>query len=176
MPFAAKPSFHSHQNRILRHLFGRVIQLCVRADPMPLEKAAQYRGLKIACCGFALALIAIAVSNQIPRSGPSNNGSLSVRTREALFLVPCVVGSVLMFAGFVRIGVTARPGLVLFGGLSLFLAASFLPLLSAPFLSAFATGHSTVPFLLPLFVFRVLGLILFSMGMLRSLSVGRKEI
>jgi hypothetical protein len=141
-----------------------------------VEKAAQYRGLRIACCGFVLVLIAIAVSNQVPRLSSSNNGSFSVRARQAALLIPSIVGSVLIFAGVIRIGTTARPGILLFGGLSLFLAASFLPLLSAPFLSAFATGHSAVPFLLPLFVLRFLGLILFSMGILRSLGAGRKEI
>lgn len=123
---------------------------------MPLEKTSQQRGLKIACCGFALVLIAIAVGLQLPRPD-STNKITNVRVGESVFLLPSVVGSVLIFAGLVRIGITARPGVVLFGGLALFLVASFLPLLSASFSSTIATRHSAIPFLMPLVVLRTRG-------------------
>jgi hypothetical protein len=142
---------------------------------MPLEKVSQQRGLKIACCGFALVLIAIAVGLQLPPSGSSTSEITSMRVGESVFLVPSVVGSVLIFAGLIRMGITERPGVVLVGGLALFLIASFLPMLSASVLSTVATRHSAIPILLPLVVLRLLGLILFSMGILRFLSAHRKK-
>jgi hypothetical protein len=144
-------------------------------DAMPLEKVSQQRGLKIACSGFTLVLIAIAVELQLPPSGSSTSEIISMHLGESAFLVPSIVGSVLIFAGLVRIGVIARPVVVLIGGLALFLVASFLPLLSASFLPTFATRHSTVPFLMPLVVLRLLGLIFFSMGILRLLCAQRKK-
>jgi hypothetical protein len=140
---------------------------------MQIENAVQPLGWKIALCGVALMLIGVALGAQTQRDNPAGTVVTAKDARGMVPLVPSVVGAVLTFLGAIRISLATRPLRSAALGFVLVVVVSTLPLAAAELFPELKTYRWTVPSVLPLFVFRIVGLIFLSTGVLRLLSKAR---
>lgn len=142
--------------------------------PTRAANVTQVIGLKIALCGVALISIAVAIASQPQVESPTNRSAQNVP--EFVFLVPCIVGALLTFLGAVRISLTGRPWHLAAFGTVLLVAASVLPGAASRLFSEPLVAHRwTSPLVLPFFVLRVDGLILFSTAFVRLLIKERSR-
>jgi hypothetical protein len=131
-------------------------------------------GLKIALCGAALMLIGVALTAYQFKSPASAQVPLN-DTHEIVPLVPSVVGALLALLGSIRVSLTVRPSRLAAFGFILFIAAIAIPLVVAQIFPRMITDRGTLPYLLPLFVLRIIGLVFLSTALLRVLVGARNK-
>jgi len=143
---------------------------------MQIEAEARLVGLKIALCGVALMLVGVGLANELQAGDAA--ASLSATGNEAqriVPLVPSLAGALLTLWGAIRLSVLVSPLPLLLTGFFLEIAANIFPFAAAQLFPEMKTYHWILPSLLPLFVVRITGLLLFSTAVLRWLLSSRRK-
>jgi hypothetical protein len=140
---------------------------------MQIEPAARLVGLKIALCGAALMLVGAAIGHQF---NTATNTAVAVDDAgKIVSFVPATAGALLTFWGAIRISVVARPLPLAAVGFILDIAANAVPFAAAHLITGVATYHWPLTSLLPLFILRIVGLMLFSTAVLRLFVKARDK-
>jgi len=132
-------------------------------------ESPQFRtsSLTLLAAGIAVLFLSMSLAYSFstsPQSDPAKPSSPD----DLPFLLPALVGGLLIFVGGIRVSLFARPWNLVVGGTLLLLASWFAPLLvsAIPALKEFSWNRPT---LLVLILLRILGLILSTTGALRLL-------
>jgi hypothetical protein len=144
---------------------------------MQIEVEARLVGLKIALYGVALMLMGVGLANQLQvGDGAATLSAAGSGTQRIVPLVPSLAGALLTLWGAIRLSVLVSPLPLAVTGFLLEIAAHIFPFAAAQLFPEMKTYHWVLPSLLPLFVVRITGLMLFSTAVLRRLvSASRKD-
>ena len=137
-----------------------------------LQEASKFRSTSNALllAGLCMTMFGIALTHSFP---PGNaNAAIGERfhPRESIRLAPIVAGGLLLFVSVVRLSLLMRPRNMLVLGMALVFGAVLVPVAVSTYLPAAWDSSWTGAVLEPLFIARILGLILLSTGILRGLS------
>ncbi len=143
---------------------------------MRIESEARVVGTKIALYGVALMLLGIGLADQLHVESTATNMSLaSKEAARILPMIPSIFGALLTFWGATRLSITITPVRLVVSGVILEIAASLFPFAASQLFPAMTSYRWLWPFLLPLFVLRTVGLMFFSLAVLRWLLSVRKK-
>ena len=135
-------------------------------------ESPQFRtsSLTLLAAGIAVLFLSLSLAHSFPAS-PQPDGGHASSSEDLPFLVPALVGGLLIFIGGIRVSLFARPWNLVIAGTLLLLASWFAPLdfSAVPALKDFSWNR---PAVLVLFLLRILGIILSTTGAIRLL---RKE-
>lgn len=130
-------------------------------------ESPQFRtsSLTLLAAGIAVLFLSLALAHSFSTSPPSDPSNPSFPD-DLPFMLPALVGGLLIFVGAVRVSLFARPWNLVIAGAVLLLASWFAPFVvsAIPALKDFLWNRPT---LLVLILFRILGLILSTTGALR---------
>lgn len=133
-------------------------------------------GYKVLLCGISLMFFGIAIGRQLELQGGSDDpNALSGHARNIIALIPVVAGAILTFVGGVRISIVLRPLYLLLLGAVLVVGALAGPRSLAQFFPKIENYNWTGAPLMLLFVFRTIGIIFFSTGLLRLFWRGKGD-
>lgn len=124
-------------------------------------------GLKILFCGTALMLFGVAVAMRPEFQSSEANSSSPVHINSVIARIPIVAGAVIALIGGTRMSMGIRPLARTFLGAGFFIGAVAAPILATRFDPSLADQTWTTSALMPFFVFRILGLICASTGLLK---------
>ncbi len=124
-------------------------------------------GLKILFCGTALMLFGVAVAMRPEFQSSDANSSSSVHINSVIARIPIVAGAVIALLGGTRMSMGIRPLARTLLGAGFFIGAVAAPILVTRLDPGVADQTWTTSALMPFFVFRILGLIFASTGLLK---------
>jgi hypothetical protein len=124
-------------------------------------------GLKILFCGTALMLFGVAVAMRPEFQSSDANSSSSVHINSVIARIPIVAGAVIALLGGTRMSMGIRPLARTLLGAGFFIGAVAAPILVTRLDPGVADQTWTTSTLMPFFVFRILGLIFASTGLLK---------
>jgi len=131
-------------------------------------------GLRIALYGVALMLAGIGLAAQL-QAEPVAASSVGKEAARVISMIPSVAGAILTLWGAIRLSLFT-PRLSLFvSGIGLVTAATAFPLAAAQLVPGMKQYQWNFNSLLPLFIFRISGLIFFSTAVLRWLTTVDKK-
>lgn len=131
-------------------------------------------GLKILLCGTALMVFGVAVAMRPEFQNSDANSSSPVHINSLIARIPIVVGAVIALLGGTRMSMGIRPLARTLLGAAFFIGAVAAPMLVTKLDPSFVDQTWTTSALMPFFVFRILGLVCASTGLLRVFP-GDKE-
>jgi len=141
---------------------------------MEIEAEARLVGLKIALYGVALMLVGVGLANQLQvGDAAARLSAAGNETQRIVPLVPSLAGALLTLWGAIRLSILVSPLPLAVVGFILEIAANIFPFAAAQLFPEMKTYHWVLPSLLPLFVVRITGLMLFSTAVLRWLLSSR---
>jgi uncharacterized metal-binding protein len=117
----------------------------------------------------------IAIGRQLEFQAADQQNTPSGDTHNIIALVPVVAGAVLTLVGGARMSMLLRPSYLLLLGAALIVGALLGPRLTAQMFPKTKNYNWTWTSLMLLFVFRTVGIIFFSTGLLRLFWRGKDE-
>jgi hypothetical protein len=124
-------------------------------------------GLKILFCGTALMVFGVAITVRPEFQNGDANSSSPVHINYVIARIPIVVGAVIGLSGGTRMGMGIRPLARTLLGAGFFIGAVAAPIVATRLDPGLADQTWTTSALMPFFVFRILGLICASTGLLK---------
>jgi len=131
-------------------------------------------GLKILLCGTSLMLLGVAVAMRPEFQSGDADSSSSLHINSLIARIPIVAGGVIALLGGTRMSMAIRPFLRTLLGAGFFIGAVATPMVVTKLDPSFVDQTWTTSALMPFFVFRILGLIFASTGLLKVFP-GDKE-
>jgi len=124
-------------------------------------------GLKILLCGTALMLVGVAVAMRPEFQNGDADAPSPLHINSIIARIPIVTGGVIALLGGTRMSMGIRPLARTLLGAGFFIGAIATPILVTQHDPSFTDQPWTTSALMPFFVFRILGLIFASTGLLR---------
>jgi hypothetical protein len=124
-------------------------------------------GLKILFCGTALMVFGVAVAMRPEFQNSDANSSSPVPINSVISRIPIVAGAVIALLGGTRMSMGIRPLARVLLGAGFLIGAVGAPIVATRLDPSLADQTWTTSALMPFFVFRILGLIYASTGLLK---------
>jgi len=142
---------------------------------MPIDSEVRIFGLRVALYGIALMLVGIGLANQLHAESAATMSLASKEAANIVPMIPSIAGALLTLWGAIRLAlVISRLVLAVFGAVLVVLAGT-LPVAAAQLFPAMRTYHWSLASLIPVFTLRIVGLIFFSIAVLRWLPRTRNK-
>jgi len=126
--------------------------------------------------GIGLMFLGIFITQHPQLLPTSNSGHFTPHGRELLINTLIVGGGILTFLSGTRLGMSLRPLYLILVGASLAVGAVIGPVVAAQQFPSIRSYNWNQATLMPFFILRMVGIIFFSMGLLRWMVPGRSRI
>jgi len=132
--------------------------------------------LKMVSSGIGLLLLGVAITWEVRRQEPATSSQFFAQVQNVVRNVLIMVGTILAWVGGVRMSLVMRPLNAILLGLACVVTTLLGPLVAVQVFPALKNLTWSGAYLAPIFALRIIGFVLISTGLLRSLSRNRYEL